>query len=386
MDKPKLIIGITAFQSIALLHGQLKYMSDKFDVYLLAPEHSRVMDFCQKENATHIPVKIERNPSPIKDLITIFSLIRIFSTIKPDIINLGTMKISFLGMIAAWLAGVKNRVYTCRGFRFEHEAGLKKQYLILFEKITAFFSTHIICISKSVADLAIDKELFKKSKIVLFGKGSSNGVDTKLFNTQHVNLQLLKDLEEKYNLKDKFVYGYVGRLVDRKGINELYNVFSKIYYEKPDARLLVVGPVFEDQIADKGLMDKYNSHPGIIMGGVQHISLIPTYLRLFDLFLLPAWWEGFGNVLIQAAAMEVAVLSTNSTGCKDAVSDGYNGKLVAPKSEDDLYKWMNCLKEDDGLRNRYATNGIKWAENFESEIIWSHMLNYYLKLPLRSDV
>lgn len=384
--KPKLILGITAYQSIALLHGQLKAMSDKFNVFLIAPEHERVTEFCNKENATHLPVSIERNPSPVKDLFTLFALVRILIRVKPDLINFGTMKISFLGMMAAWLAGVRNRIYTCRGFRFEHESGIKKHYLILFEKIISLFSTQIICISKSVADLGISNGIFNEKKVNQFAKGSSNGIDTSLFNRSNVDKSLQLELKRKYELDNKFVYGYVGRLVDRKGINELYKAFSKVYDKNKDARLLIVGPVFEDQIADKSLLDKYDNHPGVIMGGVQHISLIPTYLSLFDLFVLPAWWEGFGNVLIQAAAMGVAVLSTDSTGCKDAVCDGYNGRLITPKSADELYDNMIALRADERLRNKYAINGLEWAQNFDSEIIWAEMLNFYLKLHLRKDV
>ena len=205
MEKKKIIIGITAYQSIVLIHGQLKYMSTEFDMYLLAPEHDSVKAFCQRENAQHIPIIIERNPSLFKDLITLFTLIKIFIKIKPDIINLGTLKISFLGIIAGWFAGVKNRIYTCRGFRFEHETGLTKVYLLFFEKIISTLSTKIICISRSVADLGIEKGLFNRKKIVYFGNGSSNGLDISLFNKNEVDNDLAKDFRQKHEFESNFI-------------------------------------------------------------------------------------------------------------------------------------------------------------------------------------
>jgi glycosyltransferase involved in cell wall biosynthesis len=379
MKKPKIVIGITAYQSIVLIRGQLRYLSDKFDMYLMAPDHESVRAFCERENATHLPIKIERNPALWHDFVSLFAIIRIFMRVRPDVINLGTMKVSFLGIIAGWLMRVKRRVYTCRGFRFEEEAGFKRKYLILFEKMIAALSTDIICVSHSVAELGIQKNLFREDKIVLFGNGSSNGIDLKLFDSGNVDDHLLQELKSRYALQDKFVFGFVGRLVDGKGINELYRAFTRIYAKDNNVRLVVVGSFYRDQIEDESIIESYNSHPAIVMCGVQPLVLVPVYMRLFDLFVLPTWREGFGNVLLQAAAMGLAIVSTSATGCKDAVKDGYNGTLISPKSEQELYQAMTALQGNSRLREKYADNGRIWARSFDSEVIWSAMSDFYCK-------
>ena len=71
-------------------------------------------------------LQIEREISLLADLATLFSIIKIFIRIKPNIVNLGTPKVSLLGMIAAKLTSVPKRIYTCRGFRYEHERGFLK--------------------------------------------------------------------------------------------------------------------------------------------------------------------------------------------------------------------------------------------------------------------
>lgn len=375
----KLVIGITAYQSIALIPGQLRFLSSYFDVYLLAPEHETVTAFCIDENATHIPIKIERNPSVYKDLITFFSLINIFSKLKPDIVNLGTMKISFLGTIAAWFAGVKNRVYTCRGFRYQDQTGFSRMYLIMFERIISLLATQIICISNSIAELGKENKIFNPKKVNLFAKGSSNGINLAIFSADNVDNNIVGLFKEKHQLKSKFVYGFVGRMVDAKGIGELFHTFDKIYQENNNVRLMMVGSFYEEEINDKKLVANYNSHPGIIMCGKQPLNLVPTYMSLFDLLVLPTWREGFGNVLIQAAAMNIAVLTNDITGCKDAVKDDFNGKLISPRNEVELYYWMNELRQNDILRLSYRQNGRIWAQNFDSQIIWKNMLDFYLK-------
>jgi glycosyltransferase involved in cell wall biosynthesis len=174
-----------------------------------------------------------------------------------------------------------------------------------------------------------------------------------------------------------FVIGFIGRLIDRKGIGELFEAFEKMYAENEKIRLLLVGPVEAEQVSDKTLMSRIHVHPGVVVAGMQRN--VPLYLSVMDLFVLPAWWEGFGNVLIQAAAMGVPVISTNATGTKDAVSNGFNGLLVEPKSVDDLVAAMQKLIDNTEMRTRMGENGIQWARNFQSHVIWDEMNQLYLQ-------
>ncbi|MCC5927642.1 MAG: glycosyltransferase family 4 protein [Cyclobacteriaceae bacterium] len=374
----KLIVGITAPPSVELLHGQLKFLKEHgYDVFLLAPDHERVRVFCEKEGVGHIDIKIERNISFWKDLFTLFSLIHIFFREKPDIINLGTPKISLLGMMAAFLNRVPLRLYTCRGFRFEHETGFFNKVLITMEKITAACSHKVFCISKSVRDLGVHEGIFKKEKTELIGKGSSNGLDLKLFNPESLKLNFCENILDEFDLRSKFIFGYVGRIVDRKGIKELYQAFDLIYSKNKNTRLLVVGRPFWDQVSDPGLIESMEKHPGIIMAGFQKFERVPYFLKSMDCFVLPAWWEGFGNVLIQAAAMGVPIISTNASGCKDAVNDGFNGILVEKKNVAELEKGMDWMLSNESERLRMGKNGISWSRHFKPEVIWEGLHQIY---------
>jgi glycosyltransferase involved in cell wall biosynthesis len=81
--------------------------------------------------------------------------------------------------------------------------------------------------------------------------------------------------------------------------------------------------------------------------------------------------------LIQAAARGVPVISTEATGCVDAVSNGFNGILVKPKSVVELKQAMELLFNDGNLRDQYGKNGIIWAKNFDRNIIWNELNNIY---------
>jgi glycosyltransferase involved in cell wall biosynthesis len=379
MLNKKLIIGITAEGSVNLLLGQLAYFKSLgYETYLLAPYSLRSANFCKNEGCKHLIIDIEREISLWKDLKTLLKIIKIFKEVKPDIINLGTPKVSLLGMIAGKILGIKNRIYTCRGFRFEHEKGVKKRILISMEKVTSFFAHKVICISQSVKEMGLKNQIFPQHKTIVIHKGSSNGVNLSLFNPNETSYRHVKEtLQEKYQLKDAFVFGFLGRIVDRKGINELFEVFCELYQANNKLRLLLVGPFEMSQIADKNLVEKINQHPGIINYGKVKQEEVPGFMLTMNVFVLPAWWEGFGNVLVQAAAMGVPVISTTGTGTIDAVSDGYNGILVPVKNKLKLKEAMIKLMSDDKMRQSYSAKGLEWSMNFDREIIWQELHKIY---------
>lgn len=378
MINKKLITGITAAGSVGLIGGQLKYFKSLgYDTYLMAPKDERSIKYCENEECILLDVEIERDINIKKDIKSLLKIISIIKKVKPDIVNFGTPKMGLLGMIASKILGVKRRIYTCRGFRYEHEQGRKRIILRFMEKLAGFCAQEIICISPSVKEFAITDKVFPANKCIVINKGSSNGIDLEKFNSSKIEPELKEDLLHKYALQDKFVFGYVGRLIDRKGISEMYYSFSELFEKNNDLRLLVVGPIEKEQISDLTILDKMENHPGIILTG--RTDNVPLYLSLMDVFLLPAWWEGFGNVLVQAAAMGIPVVSTFGTGSRDAVSDGYNGILVKPKSVEELTDAMERMYRDSDLRNKMGKNGIEWSKNFDSKIIWNGMNQLYLK-------
>lgn len=376
MTKKKLVVGITIPASYGLLKGQLKYFSEHgYDAYLLTQHDGQSLAYCNREACKPLNVTIAREISLWQDIKTLIELIRLFKKERPDIVNAGTPKMGLLGMMAAWLCRVPNRIYTCRGFRYEHEHGILKKILMFCEKVSGACAQKIICISPSVKTLGVKDGLFKESKCVVINKGSSNGIDPDYFSQDNVKEAETQALRQKYGLEGKFVYGFLGRIIDRKGIKEMFEAFSRIYENDDDVRLFVVGPWDDKQISDKSLHDRMLKHSGVVLPG--RTDEVPLFLSVMDVFLLPAWWEGFGNVVVQAADMGIPVIGSTGTGVCDAVCDGFNGINVPPKDVEALIEAMLKLKDNDDFRNMLANNGPIWGQNFKSEIIWEGMEQLY---------
>lgn len=373
----KLIIGITAPGSVNLLRGQLKYFYEQgYKTYLIAPDDPKTQTFCEQENCTLLPVAIEREISLFKDIRSLFVVIKHFRRVKPDIVNAGTPKMGLLAMVAAKLSGVKKRVYTCRGFRYEHEHGVKRKILMTMERISGWCAHQIICISPSLKELGVNDSLFKSEKCIVIKKGSSNGINAEKFNPAFVDKKERNLLRKKLKLSEKFIFGFVGRLNKRKGIVELFNAFDTIYQVDKNTRLLIIGPLEFEKMSDKSLIEKLQNHLGIVMPG--RTDDVPLFLSIMDVFVLPTYGEGFGNVFVEAAAMSIPVIGTKVTGAKDAVSNGFNGILVEVKNVQQLAHAMMELKNNDEKRLEMGKNGMEWAKNFDSRKIWEGMENLYL--------
>lgn len=372
----KLVVGVTAPGSVILITGQLKWFAEQgYQTYLMCPPDARVEDYCRKEGCTHIPVQIERDIHLIKDLKSLWTIYHSLRKVKPDVVNVGTPKMGLLGMVAAMLLGVKRRIYTCRGFRFEHEHGFKKLVLVTMERISGLCAQRIICISPSLKALADQKHIFSSKKSVVIHKGSSNGFDLKRFSRAEVNQAEVGKYKNELHLSDTFVFGFVGRINQDKGVGELYEAFERIYAQSRQVRLLLVGRIEDHQIYDRTLRDKLQKHPGIVMVGPQ--KDVPLYMSLMDVVVLPSWREGFGNVLVQAAAMGIPVIASDATGTRSAVNPGYNGILVRLKDAEDLQRGMLELMQDGAARESFGQNGIVWATHFSNEIVWQGMQELY---------
>src|SRR5690606_39715295 len=104
-------------------------------------------------------------------------------------------------------------------------------------KLTSICATRIVSVSRSVEDYAIKSNLNPKGKSIIFNKGTCNGLDVNRFTKANSD-----NLRCNLGLEGCFVVGYVGRLVNDKGIGELIEAWSLIKSTVPNAKLLLVGP------------------------------------------------------------------------------------------------------------------------------------------------
>jgi glycosyltransferase involved in cell wall biosynthesis len=109
------------------------------------------------------------------------------------------------------------------------------------------------------------------------------------------------------------------------------------------------------------------------------------YFAAADILCLPSYREGFGTVVIEAAAMGVPTVGTRINGLVDAVVDGETGILVEPRNADALIQGLQRLLEDAVLRERMGEMARQRAhERYSSDVVNAAVVEEYARLLQRA--
>ena len=99
------------------------------------------------------------------------------------------------------------------------------------DRLAAFLSTKVVCVSPSVYKKILENKLNPASKQLLLHKGTCNGINVEKFCRDNINERTIELLRNQLGLSEEaFVIGYVGRLVKDKGIIELVDAFNAVSY------------------------------------------------------------------------------------------------------------------------------------------------------------
>jgi glycosyltransferase involved in cell wall biosynthesis len=186
----------------------------------------------------------------------------------------------------------------------------------------------VFSVSHSIREVAVKENLCPPEKITVILGGSSNGIDALgLFNPDNLPPNTRQEIRRKYNIpEDAIVLGFVGRLIRDKGVEELARTWQILRDEFPNLHLLVVGYSEPQDPVSQDVRDLLMSDPRIHMTG--SINGMPPFYAAMDIFTLPTYREGLPNVLLEASAMKLPIVTTDVPGCTDVVEDGYTGLLV----------------------------------------------------------
>jgi glycosyltransferase involved in cell wall biosynthesis len=364
-----------------LLQGQFRFMQQNgWEVLTVSAEGTEVQEIKEKEAVKHISIPLTRQISPLTDLVALWKLIRIINTFKPDIVHSHTPKAGLIGMLAAWLCRVPNRLHTVAGLPLMEYSGLKRLLLNTAEKLTYRFATKVYPNSFQLFEF-IKNNLYQNSqKFRVIGKGSSNGIDIEYFTPNKYIEDKANDIRFSFNIPpNAFVFLFIGRLVKDKGIIELVQAFDEVI-KANDAYLLLVGP-FESDLdpLPQDILDKITNHPKIKLSGFQ--KDVRPFLMASNAFVFPSYREGFPNVVLQAACMEVPVIATNINGCNEIIEHERSGLLVKPKDSKELKVAMLRMIQNEVDRECFRTAAATYVRmNFSRTHFWTLLLAEYKSL------
>ena len=197
-----------------LMRGQLAFLREQgFDVTLIASPHESLAAVAEREGVTIIPIPMEREISPWRDLRALWQLCAVLKKLNPQIVNSGTPKAGLLGNLAAWLCRIPVRVYTLRGLRLETATGWKSKLLNATERLAAACAHQVIAVSHSLREAYVTRRLSSSNKTIVLRHGSSNGVSVERFQFNETQWSQIRELRTICNIPiESPIIGFVGRL------------------------------------------------------------------------------------------------------------------------------------------------------------------------------
>ncbi len=320
----------------------IQRLMEDSEVVLSMPFVGHEDDF-QKMGLRCIETKIDRRGmNPIRDLSLMGKYHRQLKDVRPDLVLTFSIKPN---IYAGFLCGKMRIPYASQvqglGTAFEKPL-LAKLVTIMYR--TALKNALVVFFeNEGNAKLFAEKEIVRSEKIrILPGAG--------------INLRTYSYLE--YPLNKRFRFIYIGRIMKEKGIDELFQACGQLKEKGYDFVLDLVG-FYEDDYKEQvtKLIEK-----GIVVDHGFQKDPMPFYEKA-DCVVLPSYHEGMSNVLLEGAACGRPLITTDISGCREAVADGLTGLLVQVKDVDSLLRAMELMLQKS--REERRTMGIRGRERME---------------------
>lgn len=356
------------------LGAHLAALSERFSIDLAANvSRPDELDGINK-HVRAVPVPVPRRISPLADLAALMSLHALFRRERYAAVSSITPKAGLLSMLAAALAGVPLRTHMFTGQVWAARTGWKRWLLKTADRLIARLATHVLADSPSQRDFLVAEGVVPAGKIAVLGHGSICGVDGSRFRPDVAGRNKVR--HELGIPGQAVVFLFLGRLNRDKGVLDLAAAFSVL--DHPAAWLLVVGP------DEAGMMREMESRLGAAGERCRFVGYTDRpeeFMAAADVFSLPSYREGFGMVVIEAAAAGVPAIASRIYGVTDAVEEGVTGLLHAPGDVAEIAATMAALAGDPARRKAMGEAARARALGlFSGEAVTAAWCRFYVQL------
>lgn len=325
---------------------------------------------------TVISVNIQRKVSPWYDLRVLWQLIKLFRANQFDLVHSISPKGGLLASLAAWFSGVPVRLHTFQGEVWVNRQGCWRTILKNLDKLVAKLATNLTVVSHSERQFLIDQGIISSEKSQVLVNGSICGVDAERF---FADATLAKQQRAELGIaEDDLVILFLGRINRDKGVLDLAHAFNEIAQQVPNVVLLLVGPDEDNIVCEiQQIATQFASRIKIV-GFTCHPE---RFIRTANVLCLPSYREGFGVVILEAAATSVPAVCSRIYGITDAVEDGKTGLLFTPTDVAALSQALLTLINNKELCQQMGEAArMRALASFSSEQITKAMLGLYNQL------
>ena len=298
----------------------------KNKVYISLP-YGKMVEPLKKMGCKFIDAPVDRRGlNPIKDFELFIYYVELLKKVKPDLVITYTIKPNIYGSLACELLRIPYAVnITGLGTAFQNQGMLRKFVTALY-KISLRKAKVVFFENCENRDLFITEKIIRRKQSCLL-----NGAG--------VNLDEFPYIEYPKN-EAPIRFLFIGRVMQEKGINELFKAIRMLRKDGFDCTLDVVGPYEENY---ESIIAKYEKEGWLKAHGYQED--VRPFIANCHCFVLPSWHEGMANTNLECAASGRPVITSNIHGCLEAVEDGRSGFFCEKQNASSLYEVMKKFAE-----------------------------------------
>ncbi len=186
-----------------------------------------------------------------------------------------------------------------------------------------------------------------------------------------------KDFTKKYNLENKFVISYLGRIQRYKGLDQVIKIIPRL---NKNVVFLIIGKDAGDESRLKSLASNLRIRDRIIFTGEISDEEVIKGLSVSKIFILPSEWEAFGISILQAMARGNTIISTRTEGGRFLVKENENGFLFNYNDLKDLENKVKVLVTDKQALSKISKINKEKAKQFLWENIVKDLEKVYNKI------
>ncbi len=349
----------------------LEAKKDGYDIHIASPFSESVKLFYDKGFSYHKIIMNRKGVYLIKELISFYSVMKLISEIKPDILHNITIKPVIYGSISAKITKVPAVINAITGLGYVYIAkGVKGNILRWIVNVAYRFAfngiyTKIIFQNPDDKLYFVNSKMVKESDCVLI-KGS--GVDLSIYVQKEIDNNIPIVMLPSRILWDKGVGEFVeaARILKEQGVEARFVLVGNIDNGNPSA--ISVEKV--ESWVDKNIIEWWGFHDNM-----------EDVLVQADIVCLPSYREGCPKVLLEASACGKSIVTTDVPGCRDVVIDGENGILVQSKSSNELSVALKILINNKDKRRCMGNASRKLAEQeYSIEFVVGKTMELYNSL------
>ncbi len=301
-----------------------------------------------------------RGINPIRDMVLIWALYKVYKKLRPDVLLHYTVKPNIYGTLAASLLRIPMINNVCGLGTVFLKSGLVSLIATSMYKIAFRFPNKVFFQNEDDLNLFTRKKLIKQQITDLI---PGSGIDLNKFSP----LIFPKEIDNE----KPFTFLVISRLIYDKGIMEYIEAIRILREKGVNARFQLLGA--KDPAHKRGIpleiIDQW-----IKDGLVEYLGTaedVRPIINDADCVVLPSYREGLPRTLLEAASFEKPIVTTNTPGCRHVVKNDLNGYLCEVKDAKDLADKMYTMysKNDDELASMGRAGRVLVQEKYDDKLV-----------------